>query len=107
MGERGADEGLDEQERGVGGQPGLFAFAQHDLGAVLGVRRGRILEGAGLLSRGPLREPLPYSSIMLLRTASIKGETMKLATVRSPVVMITSAGMPAVRRPRISSGMSF
>lgn len=46
-----------------------------------------------------------HSSIKLLRTASRRGETMKLATVRSPVVMMTSAGMPAVRRPLISSGI--
>ena len=47
-----------------------------------------------------------YSSIRLLRTASKSGDAMKFATVRSPVVMITSAGMPAVRRPWISSGIS-
>ena len=51
-------------------------------------------------------KPSTHSSIKLLRTASRRGETMKLATVRSPVVMMTSAGIPGVRRPLISSGIS-
>ena len=46
-----------------------------------------------------------YSSRMLMRIASASGSTRYVKTVRSPVFMITSTGMPAVIRARIVSGI--
>jgi hypothetical protein len=48
-----------------------------------------------------------YCSRMLLWNASLSGRMTYCAKVRSPVEMMTSAGMPGSNRPRISSGTSL